>query len=454
MAKKLSKDFFWGNSTSSMQTEGAWNIGGKGKSVYDIRPATADASDWHDAIDEYHRYNEDFDLMAKQGMNFYRFQISWSRVNPMGDGEFNKEGIEFYNKLITALLKRGIQPMICLYHFDMPLNLAEKYNGFASRHVVDAFVNYGKEMVKCFGDRVKYWITFNEQNLYHSSGAFRIAGDMNGEQSVDALYQISHHVMLAHAGVANYIHEYTNCKIGGMLAYSEVYPASPNPKDILAAFNEDNFKNNFCGDVQVGGEYPTYMNRYFKENNITIKMEDGDLKTLKEGCVDFYTFSYYMSTCATNNKEIANSSGNILGGAKNPYLKASDWGWQIDPKGLRYSLNEIYDRYQIPLMVVENGLGAYDKKEADGSVNDDYRIDYLRAHIEQMKEAVEDGVDLIGYTPWGCIDLVSASTGEMAKRYGFIYVDKYDDGSGDLSRSRKKSFYWYKKVIESNGELL
>lgn len=235
MTKKLPEDFFWGNSTSSMQTEGAWNVDGKGKSVYDVKPATADTTDWHDAIDEYHRYEEDFNLMLNQGMNFYRFRISWSRVDPDGDGNFNEVGIAFYDRLINALLKRNITPMICLYHFDMPLALAKKYNGFLSRPVVSAFVNYGIEMVKRFGDRVKYWITFNEQNLYHTSEAFNIAGYLKGDRTIDEIYQISHHVMLAHAGVANYIHQKTDCLIGGMLAYSEVYPATPNPKDVLYA---------------------------------------------------------------------------------------------------------------------------------------------------------------------------------------------------------------------------
>ena len=268
-------------------------------------------------------------------------------------------------------------------------------------------------------------------------------------------FQGLHHQFVASAKAVQLAHEIDqNYQVGCMILYATTYPYTCNPDDVIEAQQKNRIMNYFCGDVQVRGEYPTYMKRYFRENNIEIKMEDGDKEILKNGCVDFYTFSYYMSVCATTNEEASKGNGNILGGATNPYLKASDWGWQIDPKGLRYSLNEIYDRYQIPLMVVENGLGAYDKKEEDGSVNDDYRIEYLKAHIEQMKEAVEDGVDLMGYTPWGCIDLVSASTGEMAKRYGFIYVDKYDDGSGDLSRSKKKSFNWYKQVIASNGEKL
>ena len=454
MAKKLSKDFFWGNSTSSMQTEGAWNIGGKGKSVYDIRPATADASDWHDAIDEYHRYNEDFDLMAKQGMNFYRFQISWSRVNPMGDGEFNKEGIEFYNKLITALLKHGIQPMICLYHFDMPLNLAEKYNGFASRHVVDAFVNYGKEMVKCFGDRVKYWITFNEQNLYHSSGAFRIAGDMNGEQSVDALYQISHHVMLAHAGVANYIHEYTNCKIGGMLAYSEVYPASPNPKDILYARQIDEFLNRDLLDVFVYGRYSKEVLTFVKNHGIDMDYQLADDNTLVKVSSDFIAFSYYRSDTISSELVPEGTIPNYYldaGIKENPYLKASEFGWQVDPLGFRDILTKVYNEYSVPMFPIENGIGL--REEFDGSeIQDDERIQYHREHIQAMKDAIfEDGVEVLGYLGWGLIDIPSSS-GNMDKRYGTVYVNRTNHDLKDMKRVPKKSYWWLQHVIATNGE--
>ena len=332
------------------------------------------------------------------------------------------------------------------------------------KYMIDIFTRYCEVIFKRYKGRVKYWLTFNEINsATMPMGGFLSQGILN-EGTTDFTNQVDipqlrfqglHHQFVASAKAVQLAHEIDqNYQVGCMILYATTYPYTCNPDDVIEAQQKNRIMNYFCGDVQVRGEYPTYMKRYFRENNIEIKMEDGDKEILKNGCVDFYTFSYYMSVCATTNEEASKGNGNILGGATNPYLKASDWGWQIDPKGLRYSLNEIYDRYQIPLMVVENGLGAYDKKEEDGSVNDDYRIEYLKAHIEQMKEAVEDGVDLMGYTPWGCIDLVSASTGEMAKRYGFIYVDKYDDGSGDLSRSKKKSFNWYKQVIASNGEKL
>ena len=295
MTNKLPEDFFWGNSTSSMQTEGAWDVDGKGKSVYDVKPATADTTDWHDAIDEYHRYEEDFNLMLNQGMNFYRFQISWSRVDPEGDGNFNEAGIAFYDRLIDALLKRNITPMICLYHFDMPLALAQKYNGFLSRPVVSAFVNYGIEMVKRFGNRVKYWITFNEQNLYHTSEAFNIAGYLKGDKTIDEIYQISHHVMLAHAGVANYIHQETNCLIGGMLAYTEVYPATPNPQDVLYARQLNEFLNRNLLDSFIYGRYSHEVMTYVRNHKIEMDYQLNDDETLIQVTSDFLAFSYYRS---------------------------------------------------------------------------------------------------------------------------------------------------------------
>ena len=272
---------------------------------------------------------------------------------------------------------------------------------------------------------------------------------------VEKICQGLHHQFLASAKVVKYAHEhYPEYKMGNMICFILTYPLTCNPDDIVLNQEQMRECNWYCSDVMVRGEYPAYAKSIWEKKGITVKMEEGDADILREGTVDFYTFSYYMSNCVTADPNAEKIAGNIGGGYKNPYLDASDWGWQIDPKGLRYALNEIYDRYRIPLMVVENGLGAYDEKGDDGIVHDTYRIDYLRKHIEQMKEAVRDGVDLMGYTPWGCIDLVSASTGEMAKRYGFIYVNKFDDGTGDLSREKKESFDWYKKVIASNGEEL
>jgi 6-phospho-beta-glucosidase len=338
----------------------------------------------------------------------------------------------------------------------------EKYNGWEGRECIDCYVRYCETIFERYKDKVKYWLTFNEINSgTMPMGAALSLGTIKGyngpiteiPDKPQERYQGLHHQFVASAKAVKLAHEkYPQFKMGNMTLMATMYPYTCNPDDVVQTQRQMQMTNWFTSDVQVRGEYPYFADRFFEENGITIKMEPGDKEILKEGTVDFFTFSYYMSNCVALNPEKELTSGNLMGGIKNPYLEASDWGWQIDPKGLRYILNEIYSRYQIPLMVVENGLGAYDKLEEDGSVNDDYRIDYLRKHIEQMREAVADGVDLMGYTPWGCIDLVSASTGEMAKRYGFIYVDKYDDGTGDLSRRRKKSFGWYKKVIATNGQ--
>ena len=473
------KDFLWGGATAANQFEGAWNIDGKGPSCADMctggshtrsKRITREIEEGtfypsHEAIDFYHRYKEDIALFAEMGFKVFRFSIGWSRIFPNGDDAMpNEAGLQFYDNVINECLRYGIEPLITISHYEVPFALCKKYNGWASREMIDIFSKYCEVIFKRYKGRVKYWLTFNEINsATMPMGGFLSQGilnegttDFNNQVDIPQLrFQGLHHQFVASAKAVQLAHEIDeNYQVGCMILYATTYPYTCNPDDVIEAQKKNRIMNYFCGDVQVRGEYPTYMKRYFKENNIEIKVEDGDEEILKNGCVDFYTFSYYMSVCATTDEKALQGNGNILGGATNPYLKASDWGWQIDPKGLRYSLNEIYDRYQIPMMIVENGLGAYDKKEEDGAINDDYRIEYLKAHIEQMKEAVEDGVDLIGYTPWGCIDLVSASTGEMAKRYGFIYVDKYDDGSGDLSRSKKKSFNWYKQVIASNGENL
>ena len=473
------KDFLWGGATAANQFEGAWNIDGKGPSCADMctggshtrsKRITREIEEGtfypsHEAIDFYHRYKEDIALFAEMGFKVFRFSIGWSRIFPNGDDAMpNEAGLQFYDNVINECLRYGIEPLITISHYEVPFALCKKYNGWASREMIDIFSKYCEVIFKRYKGRVKYWLTFNEINsATMPMGGFLSQGilnegttDFNNKVDIPQLrFQGLHHQFVASAKAVQLAHEIDeNYQVGCMILYATTYPYTCKPDDVIEAQKKNRIMNYFCGDVQVRGEYPTYMNRYFKENNIEIKVEDGDEEILKNGCVDFYTFSYYMSVCATMDEKALQGNGNILGGATNPYLKASDWGWQIDPKGLRYSLNEIYDRYQIPMMIVENGLGAYDEKEEDGTINDDYRIEYLKAHIEQMKEAVEDGVDLIGYTPWGCIDLVSASTGEMAKRYGFIYVDKYDDGSGDLSRSKKKSFNWYKQVIASNGENL
>ncbi|WEV36506.1 glycoside hydrolase family 1 protein [Lactobacillus sp. ESL0677] len=454
MAKQIMpQGFLWGNSTSSMQTEGGVNEGGKGASVYDTYRASDGSSTWDDAIDDYHRYQEDLDLLAEQGVNCYRFQISWSRVNPQGDGEFNPEGIEFYSNLIDNLLKRKIEPMICLYHFDMPLNLAQKYNGFMSRHVVDAFVRYGKKMIDLFGDRVKYWITFNEQNLYFMPGASKIAGCLKGKETTAELYTISHHIMLAHARITNYLHQATDCKIGGMLAYSEVYPVSSLPKDIQYARQIDEFMNKNLLDAFVYGRYSSEVINCVKLNHIKVDVLPEDLTEIGQMRSDYIAFSYYQSATISSTLVPENTLPNYYlqyGNKENPFLKVNEWGWSVDPRGFRDVLTKTYNQYHLPMFPIENGIGVREEYEGR-EIQDDYRIDYHRDHIKALKDAMAiDGVPVIGYLVWGLIDIPSSS-GNMDKRYGMVYVNRTNHDLLDLKRVPKKSYWWFKKVILSNG---
>ncbi|GFP77768.1 glycoside hydrolase family 1 protein [Clostridium fungisolvens] len=469
---KMKDGFLWGGATAANQFEGGWNKGGKGPSTADmmtggthttprrITPVLEEGTYYpsHEAIDFYGHYKEDIKMFGDMGFKTFRMSINWTRIFPNGDElEPNEEGLKFYDDVFDELKKNGIEPLVTISHYETPFGLTQKYNGWAGREVIDCYVRYCETIFRRYKDKVKYWLTFNEINcLTIDFGAFMGGGVLvkEGEDSAKLRFQALHHQFVASAKAVKLGHEINpDFKIGCMIAYMTLYPLTCNPDDILLAQKADQIQNMLCGDVQVRGYYPGFALRHFEEKGIDIKMEDGDLDILKEGTVDFYSFSYYMSNAVSADPaKQEEAKGNLLGGLKNPYLKASDWGWQIDPKGLRWTLNHIYDRYQIPVMVVENGLGAVDVVEEDGSINDDYRIDYLRDHIIEMEEAVKDGVELMGYTMWGCIDLVSASTGEMKKRYGFIYVDKDNDGNGDLSRRPKKSFYWYKKVIETNGE--
>ena len=475
----LRDDFLWGGATAANQFEGAWNEDGKGASVPDMCTngtkdspkritAVIDPDNLypsHEAIDFYHHYEEDIRLFAEMGFRVFRFSIAWTRIFPTGMEETpNERGLMFYDRVVDCCREHGIEPLITLSHYEMPYALVEKYNGWHGRECIELFERYCKVLFERFKGRVKYWLTFNEINSgtmpmgnVLSLGTVKgYSGPITGVKDDPAVrFQALHHQLVASAKAVKFAHDnYPEYRLGNMICFLTQYPATCNPDDMLAYQKEMRMKNWFCSDVQVRGYYPSYAERFFRENGISVQMEKGDAEILRDGTVDFYTLSYYMSLCASAADVKEKTGGNLIGGVKNPYLEESEWGWQIDPKGLRITLNEIYDRYHIPVMLVENGLGARDTVEDDGSINDDYRIEYLRKHIEQLKEAAEDGVDLMGYTPWGCIDLVSASTGEMAKRYGFIYVDKQDDGSGSLERKRKKSFFWYKKVIESNGEEL
>ncbi|AMC94301.1 aryl-phospho-beta-D-glucosidase [Erysipelothrix larvae] len=468
------KEFLWGGATAANQCEGAWNVDGKGPSVCDhnrggdlhtkrVFDKIIDGNRYypsHDAIDHYNRFEEDIKLFGEMGFKVYRMSIAWSRIFPLGDEEFpNEQGLAHYDKVFDTCLKYGIEPLVTLSHFEMPMGIVEKYNGFETRKGIELFVKYATTVMERYKDKVKYWLTFNEVNFgMLPMGQLIILGmydeDIMSGKKVDyqKQFQALHHVFLASAKTVIEGHKINpDFMIGNMIAHMTFYPLTPNPEDVRLTQTFDNLLNNFCSDVQVKGEYPYFIKEYFNEKNVTIHFEEGDVETLKEGTVDFYTFSYYATNCITAENGHEMTMGNLMGGVKNPHLKASDWGWQIDPTGLRITLNKLYDRYGIPLMVVENGLGAHDEL-VDGTVNDDYRIDYLRQHVDIMETALNDGVNLIGYTMWGPIDLISAGTGEMKKRYGFIYVDKDNDGSGTLNRYKKKSFYWYKKLIASQGE--
>ena len=474
------KGFLWGGATAANQFEGGWLEDGKGASVPDhIRGGTVSTPRlWdkeideniyypsHEATDFYHHYKEDIALYGEMGFKCYRMSINWARIYPTGMEETpNQKGLDFYHNVFAECKKYNIEPLVTISHYELPWGLSEKYNGWAGREVIDCYVRYAKTLFTEFKDEVTLWLTFNEINIGANSFGRIMSLGMQGDDHAPMFkmnetdeekserFTALHHQFVASALAVQAGHEINpDNKIGCMIAGSMTYPFTCNPLDVKDAQNKMNMSNWFCGDVQVRGHYPYYAKRFFKDNNIVVKMEEGDEDILKKGTVDFYSFSYYMSSCASVDPDALKSAGNMFTGIKNPYLKASDWGWQIDPEGLRIYLNEVYGRYEVPLMIVENGLGANDERSEDGKFHDDYRINYLRDHIKAMEQAVEDGVDLMGYTMWGCTDLVSASTGEMKKRYGFVYVDRDNDGNGDMHRERKDSFYWYKKVCESNGE--
>nr|WP_312291843.1 6-phospho-beta-glucosidase [Clostridium chromiireducens] len=470
------KGFLWGGALAANQCEGAYKEGGKGLTTVDLCPTGKKRSEIirgkidelrvlegeiypsHEAIDFYHRYKEDIALFSEMGFKCLRVSIAWSRIFPSGDEEIaNEEGLRFYDSLFDEMLKCGIEPVVTICHFDTPIGIIEKFGGWKNRKFVDFYLNYCKVIFERYKEKVKYWMTFNEINMILHL-PFMGAGVRfkEGENELQIKYQSAHHELIASSLATKLAHEIIpNCMIGCMIAAGDFYPYSCNPDDILKA-KEKERENLLFIDVQSRGKYPGYAKRFFKENNIEIEMEQEDEEILEKHTVDFIGFSYYASRCVSTDPEVlkGETAGNAFKSVKNPYLKSSEWGWQIDPKGLRITCNSLYDRYQKPLFIVENGLGAVDKVEEDGSINDDYRIEYLREHIKAMGEAIADGVELIGYTPWGCIDLVSASTGEMKKRYGFIYVDKDNEGNGTLERYKKKSFYWYKEVIATNGVVL
>lgn len=471
----MNKDFLWGGAVAAHQVEGAWNIDGKGPNISDMmlvgganksRIITDNIISGayypnHEAIDFYHHYKEDIALFKEMGFQCFRTSISWARIFPKGDEkEPNEEGLKFYDNLFEEMLKNGIKPIITLSHFEMPFYLVKKYGGWRNRKLIDFFINFATVCFKRYHHQVKYWLTFNEinnQSNYNSEGSvFTNSGIIfnNDEDKEKVVYQASHYELVASAKAVKIAHEIdSSLMIGCMIAMTPIYPYSCNPDDMLKAIGS-NHKRFWYTDVHVRGYYPGYMKKFFERKDFCLDIINEDLDILKKGTVDYIAFSYYMSFSVKGDGNIYLDYDESKDLCNNPYIQKSDWGWPIDAKGLRYTLNYLQDRYELPMFIVENGFGAYDTFE-NGIVHDQYRIDYLKAHIQQMKDAVEiDGVNLLGYTVWGCIDCVSFSTGEMQKRYGFIYVDKNNDGKGTLKRYKKDSFSWYQKVIETNGEIL
>ena len=481
MTKQFPKDFLWGGATAANQFEGAWNVDGRGPATSDTSRAVAPeerksmGSEFNSPMtrakldaalndteglypkrwgsDFYHHYKEDIALYTEMRFKTFRMSIAWSRIFPNGDDATpNEAGLAFYDKVFNELNKYGIEPLVTLSHYEFPIHLITEYGGWKNRKVIDCFVHYAETVFNRYKDKVKYWLTFNEINIIGMTGY--LSGGLlfdDGKLNLQEMYQAAHHQFVASSLATKVGHEINpDFKIGCMLARMQAYPATCNPDDVMEEIKKDH-ENLFFSDVQVRGKYPSYAKHFFKENNIELEIADGDLEILEKYPVDFMLFSYYMSSIARKQKSGEETAGNLILSESNPYLEASDWGWQIDPVGLRITLNKLYDRYQVPLMVIENGLGALDKVEEDGSIHDQYRIDYLEYHVKQMYEAIEDGVDLMGYTWWGCTDLVSASTSEMSKCYGFVYVDADDQGNGSFDRSRKDSFFYYKDLIATRG---
>ena len=467
------KDFLWGGATAANQCEGGFDKGGRGLANVDITPHGKNrfpvmlgldhSLDFHEGefypakegIDFYTHYKEDIQLFGEMGFKTYRMSLAWSRIFPNGDElEPNEEGLKFYEDVFKECHKYGIEPLVTITHFDCPIHLIKEYGGWKNRKLIEFYERLCRTIFTRYKGLVKYWLTFNEINMILHlpfMGAGLLIEDK--ETALKDKYQAIHHELVASALATKIAHEIDpDNKVGCMFAAGNTYPYTCNPDDVWKSIQIDR-EGYFFIDVQARGYYPRYALKQMEREGTMPIMEDGDQELLKDNTVDFISFSYYSSRCTSADPDMnKQTEGNVFATLKNPYLKASEWGWQIDPLGLRITLNSIYDRYQKPLFIVENGLGAKDEL-IDNTVEDDYRIDYLRQHIQAMSDAIEiDGVELWGYTTWGCIDLVSASTGEMSKRYGFIYVDRDDQGNGTNKRYKKKSFDWYKKVIASNGE--
>lgn len=462
--KPFPKDFMWGASTSAYQVEGASLEDGKGPSCQDMKTVPAGTSDLKVCADHYHRFKEDIALMAEMGFKTYRFSVSWSRIIPDGTGEINPKGIEYYNQVINECLKHGIEPLVTMFHFDMPAAL-DCRGSWSNRESVEWFVEYARVMYENFGDRVKYWLTINEQNMLtlvgKVIGSLVIPEDCSNE--LKEIYQQNHHMLVAQAKAMALCHEMLpKAKIGPAPNISLIYPADCRPENMLAAQNYNAVRNWLYLDMAVYGVYNNLVWSWLEEHDAVPKFAEGDAEALKNGHPDFIGFNYYnTATCEyedgtaevsyAENQQDASGEKGMFKGVLNPYLQKTEFGWLIDPVGFRATMREIYSRYHLPLIITENGLGAYDKLTEDGKVHDPYRIEYLRKHIEQIQLAITDGVDMMGYCPWSALDLISTHEG-IVKRYGFIYVDRDEFDLKTLNRYKKDSFYWYKKVIASNGE--
>lgn len=491
MSNGFPEEFLWGGATAASQVEGAWNEGGKGLDTQDCRPvnpslsrteknswsqkqmtsdrferalACSDASAgareaylFRTGSDEYHRLEEDLDLFAEMGMKIYRLSVSWARVYPNGDdAEPNSEGLAYYRRVLEGCRSRGIKVFLTMLHYAIPVHLVEAYGGWKNRRVIDFYLRYARTLYETFGDLVDLWLPFNEMNAGRFNPYNGVALIKDREENYDqSVFQALHHEFVASAKAVALAHEMLpGSKVGCMIARFCHYAATCRPQDQLCMLHDEQYTNWFYTDVMARGYYPEYMNRYFEARGIKIEMAPDDAETLATGTADFVAFSYYFTQVSTTDDDWEKTDGNLVVASKNPYLKTSEWGWQEDPVGLRITLNQMWDRYRKPLFVAENGFGAVDVLEDDGSVHDSYRIEYLRDHVAAMRDALEDGVNLLGYTIWGIIDLVSCGSIEMSKRYGVIYVDVDDAGKGTYRRYRKDSFRWYQRCIASNGEEL
>ncbi|MDH2712379.1 family 1 glycosylhydrolase [Klebsiella quasipneumoniae] len=486
MSNNFPHDFLWGGAIAANQSEGAFDIDGKGLSIADItsidtrmnkadiyknrrvnseKIARALSNPNEDfivypkrfGIDFYHQYKDDIALLAEMGCKIFRTSIAWSRIFPQGDEITpNEQGLEFYDRLFDECRKHGMELLITMHHNEMPLYLVENYGGWKNREVIGFFENYARTILTRYKDVVNYWVPFNEMNASRFNPYNGVGLVFDREEHYEAAcFQSLHHQFVANALTIKAAREICpTAKIGGMIARFTTYPATCKPEDVMKMIHDDQYNNFYYSDIMVRGFYPEYMTRYFKDRNVELLFEPGDEEILATYKVDFLSFSYYMSIISSHEGNLEKSFGNLIRGNRNPYLAESEWGWQIDAVGLRITLNQLYDRYHIPLFITENGLGAEDNLTVDHKIHDHYRIDYHRQHIDQMREAIADGVKLIGYTSWGVIDIISCGSSEMSKRYGFIYVDQDNAGKGSLARYRKDSFFWYQKVINSNGDNL